>query len=208
MGVPEPVRAYLDELDRVSVGLTRHERQDLRARVWVEIAEAAGPDPTPERIDAAVRRLGPPAALAGTGQERALRDPVVVHLLGCSLLTFGIGGVAGLVRVWRSPSWPRTDASAATVLVLVAGTAVALLAPVHPLAGALLGGLGVGALLAACALGTRMLVARRRARRRRPASPSTGVSRRIPPEGESEPPPTGGVSAPPAGQNSRQVEVS
>lgn len=170
--VPEPVRAYLDELERVSVGLPRDERQDLRARVWAEVAEAVGPAATPERIEAALTRLGPPTALAGVG-EYPLRDPVVVHLLGSSLLTFGIGGVAGLIRVWRSPSWSRGEALVATLLVLVAGTALPLLAPVHPVAGALFGGLGVGALLAACVLGIRMLMARRRTRRSR----SIGIPR-------------------------------
>lgn len=206
--VPEPVRAYLDELERVSCGLARHERQDLRARVWAEVAEAVGSDPTPERVEVALRRLGPPAVLAGTGEgEYPLRDPVVVHLLGSSLLTFGIGGVAGLVRAWRSPSWPRSDALVATAVVLVCGAALPLSAPVNPLAGALLGGLGVGALFAACVLGVRMLAARRRARRSRPACPSTGAARRIPPQGEVEPPPAGGVAPPPDDQNRGSVEV-
>ncbi|MBW0101160.1 hypothetical protein [Pseudonocardia sp. KRD291] len=177
--VPEPVRAYLDELDRASAGLPRDQRQDLRARVWAEVAEAAGSDPAPERIDEALRRLGPPSALAGTGGH-ALRDPLVVHLLGCSLLTFGIGGVAGLVRVWRSPSWPRVDALVATLMVVVAGAVLPMLAPVHPIAGALLGGLGVGSLLAACVLGGRMLMARRRARRARRTSPDADAAPHTP----------------------------
>lgn len=164
--VPGGILDYLAELDRASRGLPRHDRQDLRARVWSEVAEVAGPDALPDRIATALAGLGPPAALAGP----PLRDPVVVHLLGSSFLTLGVGGVAGLVRVWRSPTWPRRDAVLATVLVLACGGAAAL-APVHPVAGVLLGLLGLGPFGAALWLGAVMLLARRRARRRHPAEP-------------------------------------
>jgi hypothetical protein len=91
---------------------------------------------------------------------------VVVHLLGSSLLTVGITGVLGLVRVWRSVRWPARDALLATLLVMAGGTLLPFLSPVRPVIGALLGGLGVGAPLAGLLLGA-VLVAERRAHRRR-----------------------------------------
>lgn len=88
-----------------------------------------------------------------------------MHLLGCSLLTVGVTGLIGLVRVWRSSTWPVRDALTATVLVVAGAVALPLVTGIHPVAGALLGGLGAGAPTAALVLGAVLLIQRRAQRR-------------------------------------------
>ncbi|WP_145984056.1 hypothetical protein [Pseudonocardia sp. EC080610-09] len=155
---------YLRRLDAAARALPSGERQDLRARVWTDVAAAAGPAPTGDRLARVLGELGPPEGLVPAragGGPGGLRDPAVVHLLGCSLLSAGITGVIGLVRVWRAPSWPRRDAFVATLVVLAGAVALPVLAPVHPVPGAVLGGLGAGAPLAGVLLGVVLLRARR-----------------------------------------------
>ncbi|MEJ8278807.1 hypothetical protein [Pseudonocardia spirodelae] len=188
--VPAPLRDYLRRLDDAARDLPFTERQDLRSRVWADVARATGPAPTHERLLRALDDLGPPEGLvpapAGT-PPRTLRDPAVVHLLGCSLLTVGVSGLVGLVRVWRAPTWPRRDALAATVLVVAGAVALPVATGVHPVAAALLGGLGAGAPLAALVLGAVLLIQRRAHRRALRSEQDTG-----PGTGETDTPPGGG----------------
>lgn len=166
--LPTPLREYLHRLDIAARHLSFTARQDLRSHVWTEVARTAGPAPTEDRLVRALARLGPPEALVPApvgGTSPVLRDPVVVHLLGCSLLTAGVTGLIGLVRVWRAPTWPVRDALTATVLVVAGAVALPLLTGIHPVAGALLGGLGAGALSAALVLGAVLLIQRRAQRR-------------------------------------------
>lgn len=164
--VPGPLRDYLDRLDTAARALTRADRQDLRARVWLDVAAAAGPTPSDDELGRVLEHLGPPEELVpgGAAAVSRLRDPVVVHLLGCSLLTAGVTGVLGLVRVWRAPSWPARDALLATVLVVAGAVLLPSLTPVQPVAGAVLGGLGVGAPVAGLVLAVVLAIQRRRHR--------------------------------------------
>lgn len=179
-GAMSPVlRDYLARFEVAARVLPFDDRQDLRSQVWRDVAAAAGPAPTEERLTRALDGLGPPEGLVptpdGGDRERArLRDPAVPHLLGCSLLTFGVTGVIGLVRIWRSPTWPVRDALVVTVLVVAGAVLPAVLTPVHPLAGAVLGGLGAGALVAAMWSGALVVLQRRRYRRSVRAQRSRG----------------------------------
>ncbi|ALE85821.1 hypothetical protein [Pseudonocardia sp. HH130629-09] len=178
-GLPLPLRDYLHRLDDASRHLSFTRRQDLRSHVWTEVARTAGPAPTEDRLVRALDVLGPPEALVPTpvgGATRAPRDPAVVHLLGCSLLTVGLTGLIGLVRVWRSPTWPARDALTASALVVAGAVVLPLVARVHPVAGALFGGLGVGALLAALVLGAALLIQRRRLRTEVDTRPDAGAT--------------------------------
>lgn len=115
-----------------------------------------------------------------------------MHLLGCSLLTVGVTGLIGLVRVWRSPTWPVRDALTATVPVVAGAVALPLVTGIHPVAGALLGGLGAGAPTAALVLGAVLLIQRRAQRRELRTEHAAG-----PVAGTTDTPPRGRVIRPP-----------
>lgn len=163
--VPGPLRDYLHRLDDAARLLPVADRQDLRAHVWSRVASAAGPVPTESLLVEVLADLGRPEDLV----PRPVTDGVApapaaapVHLLGFSLLTVGVTGVLGLIRLWRSPSWPTRYALCATALVLTGGFLLPLLTAVHPVIGILLGGLGVGAPMAGLLLGAVLLHRRRR----------------------------------------------
>jgi hypothetical protein len=153
---PPALRAYLAEFDALARSLPRGERRDLRASIWVRVADVAGPHQSDEAVRAAVSGLGAPAALVDAEAERVGRrcpgDWAAVHLLGASALTLGVGMVLGLLRLWRSPAWTPRDRAVGTLLV-AAGPPVLLLAtPLGVLPALLLGALALGPFAAACAL--------------------------------------------------------
>ncbi|ALE75786.1 hypothetical protein FRP1_28185 [Pseudonocardia sp. EC080625-04] len=70
--VPVVLQDYLRRLDAAARALPSGERQDLRARVWTDVAAAAGPAPTGDRLARVLGELGPPEGLvparAGAGR--------------------------------------------------------------------------------------------------------------------------------------------
>jgi hypothetical protein len=170
--VPRPLRDYLHELDDAARVLPVADRQDLRAHVWSTVASAAGPAATEGRLVQVLADLGRPEDLVpkpGTGRGALPPAPAPVHLLGFSFLTFGVTGLLGVVRLWRSPSWGTPYALGATVLVVLGGALLPLLTAVTPVIGVPLGGLGLGAPVAGLLLGAVLLHKRRQYRKCVPA---------------------------------------
>ncbi|MBW0114695.1 hypothetical protein [Pseudonocardia abyssalis] len=124
--------AYLREFDACAHQLSQVSRLEVGSRIWTHCAEHAGPDAPEERIAAALAELGPPADLVRAELERTgerpdpfrTRDLAPMHLLGTSLLTIGVGTVAGLVLLWLSRVWPVAHKAVATALVVAGVPAV------------------------------------------------------------------------------------
>lgn len=166
--VPGPLREYLDRLDDAARLLPVAVRQDMRAHVWSTVAAAAGSAPTGDRLVQVLADLGRPEDLVPTprtGTAARPPDSAPVHLLGFSFLTFGVTGVLGVIRLWRSSSWATPYAVGATGLVVLGGVLLPLLTAVTPVLGALLGGLGAGAPVAGLLLGAVLLRKRREYRK-------------------------------------------
>lgn len=159
---PSVLADYLAEFEARGHQLPRETRHELRARIWTHCAAAAGPGAPEERVRAALAELGPVevlvrdelARLGAPADPFGPRDLAPLHLLGASLLTLGLGMVAGLVLLWRSAVWPRRHQVLATALVGLGGllgAAVPLaVAPAPPWwVGAAAGVISIGPLAAA-----------------------------------------------------------
>lgn len=165
MAASSALADYLAEFEARSHQLPRETRHEVRARIWTHCAAAAGPGAPDERVRVALAELGPVDVLVREELARigapaypfGPRDLAPVHLLGASLLTLGLGMVAGLVLLWRSAAWPRRHQLVATALVglgaLLGAAAPLAVSPAPPWwLGAAVGVISVGPLAAAAHL--------------------------------------------------------